>query len=605
MIIDGSSDLICTHDLEGRILSVNAVAARALGVPRDALLHRNIREVLLPSIAKGWDDYIARIRNTGSASGSMVVRDAKGRVQTWEYHNTLGNDDVVSGIARDVTDREAAIRAMRESEERYRSIIENVSDLITIIDADATIRYSSPSITTLAGYTPAEMNGCSFFDLVDREDAGRAVEFIDRQIATREASTIELRFRHRNGSLRYVEVIAKTLRRGNRVAGIIATTRDITDRRLLEAQLERADRLASLGRLAATVAHEFNNVLMGMQPFTELMQRDGASRKTAAKGAWHIGNSIARGKRIVQDILRYTQPAEPMLRSVNVAAWWNEIEPEIDALTSNEIAVVTNFADEELSVLTDAAQLTQVIMNLVTNARDAMPKGGTVTLHARRPRAGETFAFGVVEHPQACVQFSVSDTGCGIPADGLQQIFEPLFTSKPAGNGLGLAVAHQVVTRHGGSIFVESTVGQGTTFHIFLRSGGQAPPPVVTIEKTLSAPLRTRKILLVDDEPTIIEGVGTLLREEDFEVSTAASGEEAIGMFDAFEPDIVVLDVGLPGIDGPETCRRLRATRPSLPVIFSSGHEGGDSTDDYTRYLQKPFAMNVLIDTIAELEAHS
>src|SRR5207249_2443445 len=147
--------------------------------------------------------------------------------------------------------------------------------------------------------------------------------------------------------------------RDDRVTGLIANTRDITDRRLLEAQLDRAERLASLGRLAATVAHEVNNVLMGMQPFTELIQRADATPAMTAKGAWYISRSIARGKRIVQDILRYTQPAEAILKPVNIAEWWEALLPEITALTSNQIRLVNEFP-AELSVLADSSQLTQV-----------------------------------------------------------------------------------------------------------------------------------------------------------------------------------------------------------------------------------------------------
>ena len=608
---DISHDLICTHDLDGRLLSVNAAAARILGVEVEDLVGSRIQDILLPSVRIGFDDYIQSIRTHGTADGSMVVRTIDGRIRTWEYHNTIDENGIVCGLARDMTERDVALRALRESEEHFRSIIENVSDVITIIDPDATIRYSSPSITAVLGYQPEEMSGRSFFDLVDEADQIRAINFLERQSVSGAASTIELHLRHRDGSLRDVEVLAKTLRRGTHVEGVIATTRDITDRRLLETQLKRAERLASLGRLAATVAHEFNNVLMGMQPFAELMQRDGSSRETVTKGAMHIANSIARGKRIVQDILRFTQPAEPILRSLHLAEWWEALLPEIEALTANDIDVVTDFPPEPLFVLADAAQLTQVITNLVTNARDAMPNGGTITVRARRPSAGETYPFGVVREPESFIQISVSDTGTGIAPNILQQIFEPLFTSKPSGTGLGLAVAHQVVMRHGGSIFVESVVDRGTTFHLFLR-GGEAAIDVGARHSCLAGqtkmsgphlPLRTRKLMMVDDEPTIIEGVAALLRDENFVVSTVTSGEAALDAVLQFEPDIVLLDVGLPGMDGVETSRRLRAVRPSLPIIFSSGHDAGEAADARTRYLQKPFALTALLDAIAALEA--
>ena len=587
--------LTCTHDLAGNILTANRAASLLLGVPREALTRLKIQDVILPAVLPEYDTYITTLCEHGFADGTMLVRGKDGRVRSWEYHNILDGDGIVHGTAHDVTERERAIRALKESEQHLRSIIENVSDVITVIDCDATIRYSSPSIFTLAGITPEEMNGRSFLELVAEDDRSRATEFFERQRTSTEASAIDLRFRHRNGALRDVEVVAKPLLRGSHIAGTIATTRDITERRRLEAQLERADRLASLGRLAATVAHEFNNVLMGMQPFAELLNRNGTSAPAVAKSATHIIGSIARGKRIVRDILRFTQPAKPVFRSIDVAAWWSSLLPELDAMTSNDIRVVADLPPEPLYLQGDELQLTQVMMNLVTNARDAMPKGGTITLCARRD----------VAHPEF-VQISVSDDGVGMPGQILERIFEPLFTSKQNGTGLGLAVAHQVVTQHGGAIFVDSELDRGTTFHFTIRRG-QAPSSVphdcAKPAGEGACPPDSRKILMVDDEECIVEGMVALLRDANFDVSSVGSGEAALEAIDSFDPDVVLLDVGLPGIDGIETWRRLRARRPSLPVIFSSGHDAGRVTDGRTRYLQKPFALDALIDTIAALEA--
>jgi CheY-like chemotaxis protein len=352
--------------------------------------------------------------------------------------------------------------------------------------------------------------------------------------------------------------------------------------------------MASLGRLAATVAHEFNNVLMSMQPFSELLQRPAVSPAMMVKSAWHIANSIGRGKRIAQDILRFTQPAEPALVPLKIDDWWQALYPEIAAGVADTIEIVTDFADPLLHVMADPSQLAQVFVNLLTNARDAMPNGGRVTIAAKR------------DEPRAFIHLSVADTGIGIPADILQNIFEPLFTSKPKGTGLGLAVAHHVVKRHNGEIFVESVVGQGTTFHIFLP----AAEPAIDRQEVQQerAPIRARRILMVEDEPAIAEGLIELLREARLEVSSVTSGEEAIETIEELDPDVVLLDFGLPGIDGVETCRRLRALKPRLPVIFSSGH--GTQTqlaveidDARTRYLQKPFEIAALLDAIAAVEA--
>ena len=245
----------------------------------------------------------------------VVTRDGTRRI--WEYRNTLDTHaapaPIIRGVARDVTEREEAFQTIRRSEEHFRSIIENASDVIAIVELDGRIRYESPSVERVLGYPGKALVGTLFLDLIHPEDVSRAADFLARQIADPAAiQTIELRARHHGGTWRSFEIVAKNLVKRGQASAIVVNARDITERKLLEAQLMQANRLGGLGRLAATVAHEFNNVLMGMQPFAELMQRPDATPQIISKGAWHIANSIQRGRRIVLDILRFAQPYVPV-----------------------------------------------------------------------------------------------------------------------------------------------------------------------------------------------------------------------------------------------------------------------------------------------------
>ena len=234
------------------------------------------------------------------------------------------------------------------------------------------------------------------------------------------------------------------------------------DRRKLEVKREQADRLASLGRLAGTIAHEFNNVLMGISPFLEILRRG----KNVESSLEHIGSAVKRGKRLTQDLLRFTQPAQPVRAAFDATSWIENIAVEARTLLPPQCTVETAIP-AGLSVHGDATQLQQIFTDLVLNARDAMAHGGTLTIEMRRETAGARLPF-AVEHPERFAHFIVSDTGCGMPDETLRHVFEPLFTTKKNGSGLGLPVAHQVVQRHGGEIFVESTPGAGTAVHIFL-----------------------------------------------------------------------------------------------------------------------------------------
>jgi PAS domain S-box-containing protein len=604
-----SFDLVCTHDFEGRILTINATACDALGLPAASVRGMTIPELLPPEAAAGIATYMERLRSDGFAVGMMKIAGRDGGRRIWECRGTVGTDGIVSGVGRDVTEREEAFRTARRSEELFRSIIENVSDIIAILELDGRFRYGSPSVTRVLGYPRARLSGIEAVDVIHPDDVARAAAFLASQIADPAAiQSIELRVRHQDGAWRSFEIVATNLTKNGRASGVVVNARDITERKLLEAQLIQANRLVGLGRLAATVAHEFNNVLMGMQPFAELMQRPGVTPEIISKGAWHIANSIQRGKRIVLDILRFAQPHQPVTTAIDLGEWWETFAPEAEAVLGNVISLVSEIPDSGLCVMADRGQLSQVLSNLVANARDAMPAGGSLTVNAKALQPDARFSFGAVPHPERFVEISICDTGRGMPAEIMDRVFEPLFTTRQSGGtGLGLAVAHQVITQHGGYIFVDSEPGQGTNFHLFLPRG--TLPPTVSAIAAPSRIVTAKKVLIVDDEESIAEGIAALLAHEGIAVETAGTGAEAAGAIARFHPDVVVLDFGLPDMDGVEVYERIRELHPFLPVIFSTGHGDRrilDKVDDpRARFLQKPFEIALLLEMMAELETET
>jgi two-component system cell cycle sensor histidine kinase/response regulator CckA len=605
-----SADLLCTHDLDGRILSANAAACEALSMTAAELRGFSIRDLLPPDGACAFDDYVQALLRDGAATGMMKVQTRVGGRRIWEYRNTIERNEgaapLVRGVARDVTEREAEFLEVRRNEDYFRSIIENASDIIAIVGRDGQFRYGSPSVERVLGYSRRVLAGIAAIDLIHPDDASTAVAFLSRQLSEPAAiQTIELRARHQDGTWQSFEVVATNLVKRGHTAAVIINARDITERKLLEAQLVQANRLGGLGRLAATVAHEFNNVLMGMQPFAELMQRPDAAPQIISKGAWHIANSIQRGRRIVLDILRFSQPHIPVTAPVDLGEWWESFAPEAEAVLGNMIAVVSAIPKRGLFAFADRSQLGQVVANLVANARDAMPRGGRLTVSANELPANARFSFGVVPHPEGFVQISVRDTGHGMPPEVMDHIFEPLFTTRPSGGtGLGLAVANQVVTQHGGFIFVESASGRGTVFHIFLP---KAPRPEMNNVSASTRKPAATKLLIIDDENAISDGIAALLAHDGIEVESIASGVEAARAITRFRPDVVLLDFGLPDLDGSEVYALIRDCDANLPIIFATGH--GDRrilhdalNDPHTRFLQKPFEAADLMEMIVELE---
>jgi len=601
---DAPMHLVCTHDLQGWIVSVNPAACRALDMDREELIGRNLRDILTAEAESSFDGYLALVAASGVARGMMSVVARDGKVRVWQYENRrYGN--IVSGSAIDVTETALALRKVKEDEQLFRSIFENASDVIAVLTTRSVIRCHNPAMERTLGYRSADMVGSTLLDFVHADDVERMREFFSRQADDPTASyTSEVRLRRDDGTFRSFEVATRNIVRAGQVEATILNARDVTDRRLLEWQLEQANRVNSLGRLAATVAHEFNNVLMGIQPFAELLERPKISSETLTKCARHIASSIQRGKAVALDILRFTQPSAPERKPLRVNKWLDHLLPEIEAQCDNTITVTSDQPAESPVVLADRVQVAQVITNLTNNARDAMPRGGTLTIRVREPEAGERFAFGIVVQPERFVQISVIDTGTGIRPDVLPNVFEPLFTTKQnGGTGLGLAVAHQVVQHHGGAIFAESRIGSGTAFHIFL-------PKIVAAEeqrqddRQTARPCRARRVLIVDDEPAISEGLASMLHLRGFEVTSVETGGQATPAIFQFKPDVVLLDIGLPDVDGAALGLTLRREMPALPIIFSTGH--GDRRtalhDDHTRFLQKPFTVDELVAEFVSLD---
>jgi two-component system, cell cycle sensor histidine kinase and response regulator CckA len=603
---EATHDLLCEHDLEGNILDINPAVIRALGYTREEILACNLREFIDPLFVHHFDSYRERIVRYGLAEGLLRVRTREGEERIWHCRTTLrasGRErPVVRGLARDVTDRELATRALRKSEHHFRSILEHISDTVTIVDGEGMISYHSPSLERLLDLPEGEITNRRFVEFVHRDDVDAVTAFFDAQFhGSSEASMLDARLHHRDGSWRWFSMVATTRNVGGKRT-LLVNGRDDTEKRMLLAQLEQANRVNSLGRLAATVAHEFNNVLMSMQPFAELMQRPGVDMSTVSRGARSIINSIARGKRVSLDILRFTHPAQPTLAPVELRTWWDRVAPELASLAGGiEVACAL---PPRMAVTADAAQLTQIVSNLLSNARDAMPHGGCVQIEARRPERNETFAFGVVRDAHKFVQLTVRDTGSGMGDDVVRHAFEPLFTTKlNGGTGLGLAVVHQIVTRHGGAIFIASKPNRGTTFHIFL-------PVASTVEveeiEPVSVSLDPLRVLVIDDEPAIAGGLAELLKEFGATTEAAMSRDEAKLVADKFQPDLAVIDVRLHDGNGFELGAQLRWKLPQLKLVYVSGHADGrtvPASETGTSFLQKPFEIGQLVEQIAELTA--
>lgn len=495
------------------------------------------------------------------------------------------------GAAVDIHDRRVAEDELRESETRFRSVVEGTSDLVVLFDASLRLVYANGAMRHSLGHEPRdlirqEISALALVHEQDREKAGALFSGTER-LAT-------FRMMHCDGSWRSFEGVASRLDSG----GWVAIARDITERRAMELALERSHRMNSLGRLAASVAHDFNNILMAILPFAQVIENRSSEGEIVA-AARQIGNAVRRGREITREILRFTQPTPPELVPFVLEEWLREIEPALQALTPPPVHLTLAPGEGETWIRGDASQLYQAMSNLTLNAVQAMPHGGEIVI-----AAGVACTSAPAGRFPAAV-ISVRDSGTGISSDALAHVFEPLFTTKRNGTGLGLAITHQIVRAHGGEVSVHTIPGAGSEFKIFIplaepttRAHDQAPRK--------NGERRAGTVLLVEDDAQVAAGLSALLELEGMSCRLVSEGLAAEAAVERERPGVVVLDVGLPDLEGTAVFEILRARFPSLPIIFSTGHLDRSRVERFLMeesvgYVSKPYEIEALLGEIARV----
>jgi two-component system, cell cycle sensor histidine kinase and response regulator CckA len=517
----------------------------------------------------------------------------------------------VGGIAVDVTDFELAKGEAEAQRNFLGAVIDTMSEAIVACDETGTIKLLNRSMINVNG----DLRG---FDLDDKDwsalgwlyDSSGSRKLEREEIPLYRAlqgeyfRNNEVVFKDEGGGRSFLVSGQPVLGPGGKKSGAVVVARDVSEERSMRATIEQNARLSSLGRLAASIAHEFNNVLMGIQPFAEIISRgaNGDPRLSSASAA--IRESVRRGKAITADVLRFARPAELTLEPLDLQSWYASLDIQLRDLLPPQVELVIDVPGESIVAAVDRSQLEQVVTNLVLNAKDAMPYGGAVRVSAA-PNAVKLIQKGLVDDTRGRdAVLSVADSGAGIPPEVLPHIFEPLFTTKRSGGtGLGLAISHSIIARHGGQIVVETSSESGTIFHVLLpRSDAALSQSPAEPEPS---PRTSRKILIVEDDVNVAAGLFAVLTLQ-HDVTLVENGTDALSSLEGYVPDVVVLDVRLPDMDGTEVFRRMRRKQPDLPVIFSTGHADERQIGDVllqpnVRYLLKPYESETLLRLVDEL----
>ncbi len=568
-------------------LMLETAIARAL---QDGTPYRNEFRVVSPAGNTRW------IANLG-----QVYRDDEGRPLR------------MIGVVYDITDRKLTERALRESEEKFRSIVEATGEWIWAIDREARITYSNPAIEKILGYGPEELIGISLRSLVHEDDLHKADDILSRSLVGKYRwEAFVVRVRHKDSTYRYLECHGEPiLDASGEVVGFRGSDRDVTERRQVEEALRDAHRMDGIGQLAGGFAHHFNNLLTVIighidiaseLPGSEAAQADQqAIRQAAQRGALLTRQLLAfAGKQIVAPAV------------VNVNDLIQEMETALRRLIGGDIELITQLSSGLWNVKADPAQLDLVLMNLAVNAQEAMPNGGTLTISSANVTADDECApRGAEVLPGEYVMITVSDTGIGMTEEVAQQIFEPFFTTKEWGSarvGLGLSTCYGIVAQQGGHLRVLTEPDKGSTFRVYIPRLPIADATVEPPGTPLERPREAMTVLVADDEEGIRRLTSRILRTRGYSVLEAASGAEALVVARAWHGQIhlLVTDVAMPGMSGLELAKRLLAERPGLETLYISGFTENEILqkgllDTSVNFLQKPFASVALVQKVRTL----
>jgi len=606
-LVDNSLVGIFKTNLKGDILYVNEALAKMLEF-------ESPEEIMIENV-------IVRYKNPKDRQVLMKGLKKSGKVDSFEFQlltktgetkdvflsATLLGKETISGMIMDATEHKRAETALRESEEKYRTVLEASPDPIVVYDMDGKVIYLSPAFTRVFGWTQEELLGKKM-DYVPEENWPETQQMIDRVQAGKSFSGINSRRYTRQRKIVDVSIsVATYLNRDGVPIGSVHTIRDITERKHLETQLQQAQKLEAIGTLAGGIAHDFNNLLMGIQGNISLMLMDMGSKYPHSERLKNIEKQIQSGVRLTSHLLGYARKGRYEVKPIDLNQLVEEISDTFGR-TRKEITIRREFANDLSTIEADPGQIEQVLLNLFVNAADAMPNGGDLILKTMNTTHKDMKGKLYDPRPGKYVLLRVTDTGIGMYKKTLERIFDPFFTTKEIGRGtgLGLASAYGIVKGHGGYIDVDSKRGHGATFSIYLPASEKGARKAVRRADQLIK--GTETVLLVDDEEAIRQVGKELLELMGYRVLLARDGKEAVEVYkkNLNDIEIVLLDMVMPNMGGGETYDTMKKINPEIKVLLFSGYSiDGEATEILERgcngFIQKPFRMKKLSQSIREI----
>ena len=613
-IFEGSRDAVFLSDREGRFVAVNLAATKLTGFSREELLAMKIPDLHDEADLAAYRNFHQRILDGEQILSEAPIRKKNGLKVAVEFNNSLvviGGRRLVHTAGRDITERKRAAESLMASETRYRALFENAAEGIIALGSDLKrFQFFNPAFCAMFGYSPEELGRLTPADLHPKEALDRVLGEIRSITKGTPLESAAIPCLRKDGTAFVADIHANAVEVAGREV-IFGFFTDVTARLRLEEQLRQSQKMEAVGQLAGGVAHDFNNLLTVISGNTELLLSDSPADDPKRGPLTDIRAAGERAANLTRQLLAFSrkQILEPKLVDVNEVV--SGIEKMLRRLIGEDVDILTDLAADPSWVKVDPGQLEQVVMNLAVNARDAMPRGGRLTIRTRTldPKSVDA-EESAGRHARPRVAISISDTGTGIAPEVKDHLFEPFFTTKGVGKGtgLGLATVFGIVKQSGGDVTFESEPGKGATFTVILPSQ-PAPRRRGTSGASLRAvPRGTETVLVVEDEDAVRRIVRIALSSAGYRVIEARNGAEALEAARAHAGVIhlVVTDVVMPEMSGRELVERIVRDHPGVRILYMSGY-----TDDAVVrhgiveagvwFLQKPFSPLALARKVREV----
>lgn len=604
--LDNLAEEVIWLTANGSIWNINQVACDKLGFSREELLYLPVGAVNPHLNEEGWRSFWEGLKQAGSMKVESSHRTRDGRCYPTEvvanYFNHNGFEYCYA-IVRDITSHKNLENALQDSEEQFRTLCNSAPIGIFSADRDGNSILSNPRWEEIAGLSAAECIGKGWTRAIHPDDREEQARTWLEAMSTGRVYSHEYRLLTPQGKTVWVRALANPIKGPEgTVLGYVWTVEDITELQQSRQEVLKAQKLESLGVLAGGIAHDFNNILTAILGNISLARLQLHDTAKLGKRLEEAETATTRAKELTRQLITFARGGEPLKKIIALPGLLREAAGF--ALHGSNVRCSFQLPDDIWSVEADEAQLSQVIHNLVINAVQAMPEGGTITIGAANVVSEQT--------GKRFVKISVTDTGTGIPAHHMQQIFDPYFSTRETGVGLGLATCHSILKRHGGKIRATSTLGRGSTFLVSLPAVEQAGP-----ETAPKAPVPTcdrGHLLVMDDEEMIRELAEAILTEFGYSVECVENGAQAVERYAARKEEnrgfsAVILDLTIPGgIGGRETMEQLLAIDPQVRAIVSSGYSDDPVVANFRRHgfsavLSKPYRPQEMGRVLQELLA--